>query len=70
MSNQSDFLATFFKNHDVYAEVEVNGFWITQQINGATKKPVYCIYTKESYEKYRAYLNLHKFKKEADTPLF
>ena len=65
--NQQSFLKSFFSENQ-YEEKEVNGFWLVQQINGWSGRPIIAIYTQESFKKYKAFKeNLpkkkNKFKK-------
>jgi hypothetical protein len=50
------FLLSFFPEHSGYAEKEINGFWLKKYQDGATKKWLVAIYTKEAFEKSKAYL--------------
>ena len=55
MNSYQEFYSTFFKDKTKYSEYKINGFVITQQIHGTTGKPVYALYTPESFKAYKKF---------------
>ena len=59
MDKYSNFLSTFFTDKTKYAEIQMNGFVLVQQIHGGTHKPIYALYTAESFKNYKKYSQDH-----------
>ena len=50
--NHKKFFESFFKDHDGYKEIQVNGWWLIQHYNGNTQQFTIDVYSPESYRNY------------------